>query len=82
MQQQTEISLSPHFASFITQQVESGRYASPNDAVNAALKLWEQQEIKRAALEQALIEGKNSGHTTYSLEELIAELDAEEEGIE
>jgi antitoxin ParD1/3/4 len=61
MQQQTEISLSPHFTSLITQQVKSGRYASPNDAVNAALKLWEQQEIKRAALEQALMEGENSG---------------------
>jgi antitoxin ParD1/3/4 len=47
--------------------------------VNAALKLWEQQEIKRAALEQALIEGENSGYPPYSLEELIAELDAEEE---
>ena len=73
----TSINLGEHFDEFITQQVSSGRYSSASETVRAGLRLLEEHETKVSALRQALVDGETSGHAKYSLDSLIAELDAE-----
>jgi antitoxin ParD1/3/4 len=72
--------LGNHFDSFISQQVQSGRYASASEAVRAGLRLLEERELKLTAIRQALTEGEKSGTAEYSLNELINELDQESLG--
>ena len=61
MSKNTSISLSEHFASFIDQQVQAGRYGSASEVVRAGLRLLEEHEAKVGALQEALIEGEKSG---------------------
>jgi antitoxin ParD1/3/4 len=61
MAKNTSISLGDHFAEFINQQIESGRYGSASEVVRASLRLLEEHEQKIGALRQALIDGENSG---------------------
>jgi antitoxin ParD1/3/4 len=56
--------LGDHFTSFINAQIAQGRYTSPTDVVQAALRLLEEQEVRLAALRTALIEGETSGQST------------------
>jgi antitoxin ParD1/3/4 len=57
----TSVSLSDHFAGFIEEQVETGRYGSASDVVRAGLRLLEEHEAKVKALQDALIAGEESG---------------------
>ena len=77
MQKNTSVTLGEHFEAFISQQIKSGRFSSASEAVRAGLRLLEEQEMKLAALRQALKEGEDSGFADYSLNELIEELDKE-----
>lgn len=61
MARNTSISLGDHFVGFIDDQVASGRYGSASDVVRAGLRLLEEVEGRRKALEAALIEGEESG---------------------
>ena len=61
MPKNTSLSLGDHFASFIDTQVQTGRYGSASDVVRAGLRLLEEHEIKVKALQDALIEGEQSG---------------------
>ena len=61
MARNTSMSLGDHFASFIDTQVQSGRYGSASDVVRAGLRLLEEHETKVKALQDALIEGEQSG---------------------
>ncbi len=61
MARNTSVSLGEHFADFIDEQVQAGRYASASDVVRAGLRLLEEHEAKVKALRDALIEGENSG---------------------
>lgn len=61
MAKNTSVSLGDHFASFIDNQVQAGRYGSASDVVRAGLRLLEEHEAKVKALQDALIAGERSG---------------------
>jgi antitoxin ParD1/3/4 len=76
MAKNTSISLGDHFSGFIAEQIEAGRYGNASEVVRAGLRLLEDNESKLAVLRRALVEGELSGRAAYSLEALVAELDA------
>ena len=61
----TSVALSPHFETFIRDQVESGRYNNVSEVVRAGLRLLEdterQQAIQLQALRKDIAAGKASG---------------------
>ena len=63
----TSVALSPHFESFIRDQVESGRYNNVSEVVRAGLRLLEdterQKEVQLQVLRAELEAGKASGPT-------------------
>lgn len=61
MPRNTSVTIGDHFAEFIATQVSTGRYGSTSDVVRAGLRMLEDHEAKVRALEQALIEGEESG---------------------
>lgn len=77
MSRNTSITLSPHFDSFITDQIKSGRYNSVSDVVRAGLRILESTETKLKTLRNMLEEGEKSGFADYSYNELIRTLDNE-----
>ncbi|MFT4177877.1 MAG: type II toxin-antitoxin system ParD family antitoxin [Thermomonas sp.] len=77
MARNTSVSLGDHFEQFIAGQVDSGRYGSASEVVRAGLRLLETNESKLEALRSALKAGERSGRAHYSLESLMAGMDAE-----
>ena len=61
----TSVALSPHFETFIRDQVESGRYNNVSEVVRAGLRLLEdterQQAVQLQALRHDIAAGKASG---------------------
>ncbi|HET7835460.1 type II toxin-antitoxin system ParD family antitoxin [Variovorax sp. J31P179] len=61
----TSVALSPHFESFIREQVEAGRYNNVSEVVRAGLRLLEDQErlndLKLAELRSAIRAGLDGG---------------------
>jgi antitoxin ParD1/3/4 len=77
MQKNTSIILGKHFETFISEQIQNGRYGSASEAIRAGLRLLEEREIKLRTLRLSLEEGEKSGAADYSLKGLIRELDEE-----
>ena len=77
MAKNTSITLGEHFDSFITSQIESGRYGSASEVIRSALRLLENQETKLQSLRQLLVAGEQSGDADYDLDSFINELDRE-----
>ena len=77
MAKNTSITLGDHFDSFITGQVESGRFGSASEVIRAALRLLENTEIRLETLRKMLDEGENSGVADYDYDAFMAELDSE-----
>lgn len=61
MARNTSVTIGDHFTSFISEQVQAGRYGSASDVVRAGLRLLEEHETKVRALQDALIAGEQSG---------------------
>ncbi len=62
MTRTTSVALDDRAAEFIGEQIESGRFASESEAVNAGLRLLEDHEAKLKVLRAALDEGERSGY--------------------
>jgi antitoxin ParD1/3/4 len=77
MQKNTSVTLGDHFETFISTQIERGRFASASEAIRAGLRLLEEHEIKLQVLRQELQKGEDSGLADYSLPGLLQELDGE-----
>ena len=77
MNKNTSISLGSHFAGFVDQQVEEGRYASASEVVRAGLRLLEEHELQVERLRAAIIEGEQSGPSEpFDFDAFIAEMHA------
>lgn len=61
MARNTSVTIGDHFTSFISDQLQAGRYGSASDVVRAGLRLLEEHETKVRALQEALIAGEQSG---------------------
>jgi antitoxin ParD1/3/4 len=75
----TSVALSPHFETFIRQQVDSGRFKNVSGVVRAGLRLLEEREAEQAAKLQALREAIAVGLASgpdLSEEEVFDELEA------
>jgi antitoxin ParD1/3/4 len=57
MARNTSVSLGDHFASFIDEQVESGRYGSASEVIRAGLRMLEDEEQKHEWLRARIAEG-------------------------
>ncbi|MBT3016729.1 MAG: type II toxin-antitoxin system ParD family antitoxin [Candidatus Thiodiazotropha endolucinida] len=77
MSKNTSITLGEHFDTFITNQLNSGRFSSASEVVRAGLRLLEEEETKLVTLRKMLHEGESSEFVKYSLEGLISEIDNE-----
>ena len=77
MPKNTSMTLGEHFDGFIANQISEGRYASASEVVRAALRMFEDNERKIAAIRNLLEEGERSGTSDYSYESLMNELDEE-----
>ena len=61
MAKNTSILLGDYFENFIISQVKTGKFSSASEVVRAALRLFEEEEIKKAELIKELIKGEKSG---------------------
>jgi antitoxin ParD1/3/4 len=77
MAKNTSITLGDHFDGFISDKIQSGRYASASEVVRAGLRALEDKESKLNVLRQMLTDGEESGIADYNYDSLIDELDAE-----
>jgi antitoxin ParD1/3/4 len=61
MAKNTSILLGDYFENFINSLVKSGKYASASEVVRSALRMFEEEELKKAELIKELIKGEESG---------------------
>ncbi len=61
MAKNTSFILGDHFDSFVSEQVQSGRYANAADVIRSGLRLLEEHEERLQALRSALKDGEESG---------------------
>ena len=61
MAKNTSILLGDYFESFINTKIKSGQYASASEVVRTALRLFGQEENKKAELIKELKKGERSG---------------------
>ncbi len=61
MAKNTSILLGDYFEDFINQQLKTGRFSSASEVVRTALRMFEQEETKKAELIKELKRGEKSG---------------------
>lgn len=60
MARNTSVLLGDHFEEFISKEVASGRYNSASEVIRSALRILEEEEIKKKLLVKALVIGEKS----------------------
>lgn len=80
MARNTSVSLGDHFAGFVDQQVESGRYDSVSDVVRAGLRLLEDREAQNAALRAELLKGEQGPFSPLDVEAFVKAKRAHQQG--
>ena len=72
-----ELIIGDYFESFINERVKSGKFSSPDEVIRAALRLFEQEEIKTKNLINELKEGEKSEMITdFDKKQMLANLHA------
>lgn len=61
MAKNTSILLGDYFDSFISKQIQSGKYSSASEVIRAALRIFEDEESKKLQLIKELKKGEKSG---------------------
>lgn len=61
MAKNTSILLGDYFDKFISRQIKTGKYSSASEVVRAALRMFENEESKKAELIKELKKGEKSG---------------------
>jgi antitoxin ParD1/3/4 len=61
MSKAVQVTLGEPFGSFVDSEVQSGRFTSPEEVVEAGLRLLEQEKAKLDKLRELLIESENTG---------------------
>ena len=83
MSKNTSITLGDHFEKFINAQLNSGRFNSTSEVLRAGLRLLENNESKVKVLRDHLAKSEAQADqgefVDYSLNGLIAEMDADYE---
>lgn len=65
MNKPVQITVSDQAASFLSRELESGRFDTVDDVVEAGLRMLEEEQMKIERLRELLIEGENSGPARY-----------------
>lgn len=79
MSRNTSIALNDQLASYIDEQVASGRYGSASEVVRAGLRLLQEREARLTALRHALEQGEQSGPAeAITREQFVAAMRAKE----
>jgi antitoxin ParD1/3/4 len=65
MNKPVQVTVSEHAASFVSRELESGRFETADAVVEAGLRMLEQEQMKIERLRELLIEGENSGEPRY-----------------
>ncbi len=61
MAKNTSILLGEYFENLINEQVKTGRFSSASEVVRTALRLFEQEEVRKKTLVKELKLGEKSG---------------------
>ena len=61
MAKNTSILLGDYFENFINGLVKTGKFSSASEVVRSALRMFEEEETKKAELIKELIKGEKSG---------------------
>lgn len=65
MAKNTSILLGDYFDSFINKQIQTGKFSSASEVVRAALRMFENSEVKKAELINELKKGEESGFSEH-----------------
>lgn len=73
MNKPVQVTVSDQAASFVSRELESGRFETVDEVVEAGLRMLEEEQMKIERLRELLIEGENSGDTVlFDPEALMA----------
>lgn len=61
MGRNTSVTLGDHFAGFVDEKVQSGRFGNASEVIRAGLRLLEEEEAKLDRLRALIAEGEASG---------------------
>lgn len=73
MNKPVQVTVSDQAARFVSRELESGRFETVDEVVEAGLRMLEEEQMKIERLRELLIEGENSGDTVpFDPEALMA----------